>query len=277
MLILKKINNNVALAASDAGEEIVVFGKGVGFPAMPYELEDESVIQRIFVSGGDNSPEALCTVSDEVLLASSDIVDIAKGALECKLAHSLPFVLADHLQFAVERDADGIVLTNPLAHEIAFVYPREQELGMRGLEIVQKHTGVLLPESEATSIALHLVNAELDGMGSSQDMDLVLKSATALEQITQIVESHLGRNLDHTSYAYVRFVAHLRFLIRRLMKDGCKPTENSSLFRQAARDFPEAYQCASAINFYLEKSNHWSCSDEEMLYLMMHINRLKQS
>ena len=40
MLILKKINNNVALASNDAGEEIVVFGKGVGFPKTPYELED---------------------------------------------------------------------------------------------------------------------------------------------------------------------------------------------------------------------------------------------
>ena len=277
MLILKKINNNVALACSDAGEEIVVFGKGVGFPAMPYELEDESIIQRVFVSGGDNSSEALTTVSDEVLLAASDIVDVAKATLDCKLAPSLPFVLADHLQFAVERDADGIVLTNPLAHEIAYVYPREQELGLRGIEAVRKHTGVQLPESEATSIALHLVNAEVNGMGSSQDMDLVLKSAVALEQITQIVESHLGVTLDHASYAYVRFVAHLRFLIRRLMKDSCKPTENSSLFRQAARDFPEAYQCAAAIDNYLKQSNNWACSDEEMLYLMMHINRLKQS
>ena len=48
MLILKKINNNVALASTDAGEEVVVFGKGVGFHEMPYELEDESVIQRVF-------------------------------------------------------------------------------------------------------------------------------------------------------------------------------------------------------------------------------------
>ena len=277
MLILKKINNNVALASSDAGEEIVVFGKGVGFPEMPYELEDESCIQRVFVSDGGNSPEALSTVSDEVLMAASDIVDLAKEALDCKLAPSLPFVLADHLQFAVERDAEGLVLTNPLEHEIAYVYPRERELGQRGIEVVRTHTGVQLPEAEATSIALHLVNAEIDGMGSSQDMDLVLKSATALEQITQIIESHLGRTLDHASYAYVRFVAHLRFLIRRLMKDSCKPTENSSLFRQAARDFPEAYQCAAAIDNYLKKTNNWSCSDEEMLYLMMHINRLKQS
>lgn len=55
MLILKKINNNVALAASDDGREVVVFGKGIGFHEMPYELVDESLIQRKFY----NVPESL--------------------------------------------------------------------------------------------------------------------------------------------------------------------------------------------------------------------------
>ena len=53
MLILKKINNNVALASDGAGEEIVVFGKGVGFPRMPYELEDESVVERVCAHVGE--------------------------------------------------------------------------------------------------------------------------------------------------------------------------------------------------------------------------------
>ena len=38
MQICKKINNNVALARDAKGRELVVFGKGIGFPAMPYEL-----------------------------------------------------------------------------------------------------------------------------------------------------------------------------------------------------------------------------------------------
>lgn len=157
------------------------------------------------------------------------------------------------------------------------MYPRETELGHRGVEIVLDRLGVKLPESEVTSIALHLVNAEVDGMGSVQDMDLVMKSTLILERATQVIEGQLGQQLDRTSYAYVRFVAHLRFLIRRLIRGGCKETENSGLFRQAARDFPDAYRCAAGINEYLKRDYNWSCSDEEMLYLMMHVNRLRQS
>lgn len=42
MKITKKINNNVALAQDAKGRELIVFGKGVGFPATPYELTDLS-------------------------------------------------------------------------------------------------------------------------------------------------------------------------------------------------------------------------------------------
>lgn len=241
MLILKKINNNVALASSDAGEEIVVFGKGVGFHEMPYELEDESVIQRVFRDVDEKCIGGFANIADDVLLVASDIVAMADKALDCALAGNLVVCLADHLQYALER------------------------------------TGVNLPESEITSIALHLVNAEVDGMGSSQDMDLVMKSTVILERATQIIEGQLRQKLDRTSYAYVRFVAHLRFLIRRLMRGSCKETENSGLFRQAARDFPDAYRCAAGVNEYLKRDYNWSCSDEEMLYLMMHVNRLRQS
>lgn len=276
MLILKKINNNVALASTDAGEEVVVFGKGVGFHEMPYELEDESVIQRVFRDVDEKSIDGFEGISDEVLLVASDIVTLADQALDCKLAGNLVISLADHLQYAVERAGDGVSIENPLSHEVAFAYPRETELGHRGVEIVLDRLGVKLPESEVTSIALHLVNAEVDGMGSVQDMDLVMKSTLILERATQVIEGQLGQQLDRTSYAYVRFVAHLRFLIRRLMRGGCKETENSGLFRQAARDFPDAYRCAAGINEYLKRDYNWSCSDEEMLYLMMHVNRLRQ-
>lgn len=42
MKIIKQINNNAALALDGNGKELVVLGRGVGFPKMPYELTDLS-------------------------------------------------------------------------------------------------------------------------------------------------------------------------------------------------------------------------------------------
>lgn len=89
MLILKKINNNVALASSDAGEEIVVFGKGVGFHEMPYELEDESVIQRVFRDVDEKCIGGFANIADDVLLVASDIVAMADKASTAPLRATL--------------------------------------------------------------------------------------------------------------------------------------------------------------------------------------------
>lgn len=94
MLILKKINNNVALAASDDGREVVVFGKGIGFHDMPYELSDESLIQRKFYNVPESLQDMVGTLPDDVLLAASDIACFASRQLGCKLSGGLPFILA---------------------------------------------------------------------------------------------------------------------------------------------------------------------------------------
>lgn len=44
MIIVKKTNNNVAMARDDRGNELVVFGKGIGSYETPYYLEDESTL-----------------------------------------------------------------------------------------------------------------------------------------------------------------------------------------------------------------------------------------
>lgn len=273
MRIVKKINNNVALAVDAAGKDVVVFGKGIGFPAMPYELDDVSCVQRMFHDVDNRVFEAVAAIPDKVLLVSSDIVDLARMELDCKLNPNLTFTLADHLQFAIERVRDDIPLENPLAAEVSYIYPRENEVGMQGIKMVESRTGVTLPEAEACSIALHIVNAEAarEGLG---DMHLVMESAKVIERVTQIVEDKLEVKLDRSSYSYVRFVAHLRYLVGRLMQGASVKSSNSSLFRQAALDFPEAYACAYEVDQYLKKEHGWSCTDEELLYLMMHINRL---
>ena len=52
MKIVKRINHNAALAIDDNGNELVILGKGVGFPKTPYELTDLSLQNENF-SGDD--------------------------------------------------------------------------------------------------------------------------------------------------------------------------------------------------------------------------------
>lgn len=48
MVVLKKINNNVAICKDGRGRELIAFGKGIGFPQTPYVLTDLRKIERTF-------------------------------------------------------------------------------------------------------------------------------------------------------------------------------------------------------------------------------------
>ena len=275
MRIIKKINNNVALARDDHGREAIVFGPGVGFPKTPYELTDMSKIRRMFRDVDHGLLAAVASISDDVLSAALDISDVAAAALRCDLNSNLPFTLGDHLQFAIERCKNDALLESPLALDVAYVYPRETDVARRGLDIMERHTGIRLPESEVSSIALHLVNAETSGAYDPQNMALIMKSAAAIEKTTNIIEGDLAIKIDRESYGYVRFVTHLRYLIKRLSAAEQIDSGNADVFEHLAESFPGAFQCAKHVSSYLAEVCERACSDEEIVYLMMYLNRLQ--
>ena len=101
MQIIKKINNNAALGLDGSGTEVVVLGKGIGFPDMPYELTDYNAIQRTFYDMDPRYVQMAAGIPSAVLEASADIAEQAELELECELSPNLPFTLADHLNSAL--------------------------------------------------------------------------------------------------------------------------------------------------------------------------------
>ena len=72
----------------------------------------------------------------------------------------------------------------PLHYDVQHLYPREYELGLRALETVRLRTSSSLPRAEAVSIALHIVNAELEG----SDLSSTLTAVEVLDEVTTSVE-----------------------------------------------------------------------------------------
>ena len=77
MKLLRKINNNAAVAQDNRGREMVVLGRGVGFHSMPYELTDLSVVYRTFYDVDPQYYEILSNLPEEALLAAADITEQA--------------------------------------------------------------------------------------------------------------------------------------------------------------------------------------------------------
>lgn len=270
--ITKKINNNVALALDSGGKEIVVFGRGIGFPAMPYDLTDLSRIQRTFYDMKPNYVELAASLPEEIVLLAADIVENARCDLNCDLNPNLPITLADHLNFAIERHQTGLEVQNPLAYDIAHFYPIEVQLGKQALKDIQQKMGVELPASEATNIALHLINGEME----NNDMHTTLMTTKVIRDVTQMIETSLGIALDTSGFNYSRFVMHIRYLLQRMQQGTQETSGMGAEMRSVAYRHFSVYRCTLKVAAYFQENFGGECSEDEKLYLFMHINRLKE-
>ena len=272
MEVFKKINNNVALARDAKGRELVVFGKGIGFPAMPYDLTDLSKVQRSFYDVNEKYFDLLRDVPEVIFLAADDIADTAREELGCSLNSNLTYALADHLNFAIQRSREGMNVRTPLAYDIKHLYPQEYAIAKEGLHALCRTLGVELPESETVNIAMHIITAE----NEVGDMHSTILTAKVISEISAIVEEELGMKLDKESFSFSRFAMHLRYLVQRMMQG--KPLDSDSamdaMFVTMRNQYPKIYACVQQINLFLENTYGWQCSREEQLYLIMHVHRV---
>lgn len=271
MKLLRKINNNAAVAQDKRGREMVVLGRGVGFHPMPYELTDLSVVYRTFYDVDPQYYEMLSSLPEEALMAAADIAEQAEIALQAELNPNLPFTLADHIAFAQEREKQGIRLATPLHYDVQHLYPREYELGLQAMETVRLRTGTALPRAEAVNIALHIVNAELEG----SDLSSTLAAVEVLDEVTVLVERELGIALDRESYNYARFAMHIQFLVRRLSSGKVMEQGSGKMLSELSAEYPATYRCVQAVAKEIEQRHGWHCSSDEVLYLMLHIYRVQ--
>ena len=193
MWVIKKINNNVAMGKDSRNREVVLFGKGIGY-------------------GGNTSLLSLLDeIDEEIWNLAFRIVDRGKVVLNTNLKSSFTFVLADYLNFAVERIKKGLVISNPLQYDIEHLYEKEMELAEWAISLIDKKIRIKLPHAEAANIALHFAEAAevASQMENKNDIEWVI------EDVTKIVEESLGLKLDRKEFNYSRFVTHVQYLIQR--------------------------------------------------------------
>ena len=273
MWIISKINNNCALGRDSEGQDVVVFGKGIGFKRPPYELTDLSVIERTFYGVRGASLAALRDIPEDVVLVASDIIEYAKATLGVDLNPNACITLADHINFAIQRVRDGLVIETPLSLDVRHFYPKETRIGKRAVTIVKTRLKVELPDAEVTNIALHIIDAEAE----QGDLTQTKVTAEVVANVVGIVEGHFGRTLDTESFNYARFVMHLRFLVGRIEGKKTGESKMAPMLDVVAEAYPESFACVNDIVSYLHERWGWECDESETLYLLIYVQRLKSN
>ncbi len=80
--------------------------------------------------------------------------------------------------------------------------------------------------------------------------------------------------IDKDGFNYSRFVSHMFYLLKeKTRKLQLLPKIKGCLILMK-NEFIETYNCIVHIKEYLKVKLNWDCSQEELLYIMLHINRL---
>lgn len=273
IIIEKVINNNIISAYEKSGAEVIVMGRGIGFKKKQGEMVPADQISKIFRiksrTLAEQFKELLANMPLERVRISDEIISHAKDHLKLKLNQSIYVTLTDHINFAIERVSQGIEPQNALLWEIKRFYPQEFQLGIYALELIQDRLDILLPEDEAGFIALHFVNAEY-----GTDIRDAVKFPGQMQAIVDIVERDLGILLDESSLHYERFMTHIKFLIQRIYRKELLSSEDRELSLLMQRKYPREYQCSLKVAEYIMQATGSRLSEEEIMYLSVHIRRV---
>lgn len=275
--IKKVLNSSVVLVHDGDGNEFILLGKGIGYGKKTGEQIEDQDNNQMFVPVENTKSKQFEKLMDdipiEILSITQEIILEASKILECDFNKNLYLILADHLNFAVERMREGIVITNKVFWEIKNYYPKEFKAGMIAIYMFEERLGIQLPEEEAANIAFHFANA-IAGNSASND---AMKYAKVIGEINNIVIFSLNRPLDKQGMHYMRFVTHIKFFVERYFTNSMLASEDDSLYKQMEKTYPKEMSVALKIKFYLEKKYEKNLTNEEIAFLVVHIARLNKS
>lgn len=274
MVIFKILNNNAIVIRDENKREQIAMGRGLAYKKKPGDFVASSQIEKIYTLSSpdvsDRFQELMKDIPMDVIELADKFITYSKTKLAKRLNDVIYVSLVDHLHTAIERFRSGIEVKNVLLWDIKIFYADEFYLGEKALEMIKEAYGLELPLDEAGFIALHLVNAELnDSIQNTYEMTKVI------QEIISIVKYYFNLTFDENSVYYYRFITHLKFFSHRLLTGRTmKEQEQEDLLDIVRQKYKNAYSCAGKISDFILKKYKYTVSDEEILYLTVHIERI---
>ena len=269
---IRSINNNIAVCIDSTGTEVVAMGKGIGYGAMPHEVE-LSQISHTYYSVDPHLLSGIQDIPEDVLAFTAKVVDAARGQIHYRMSSNLVFTLADHIAFAIKRSKSNLKVKMPLAYDIEQNFPDEYRVARQIVRRIRREFGAALPNDEAAGIAMNFLNARIDE-ASEEESRRAQADEDMLEDITEIIENEFETTVDRSSFAFSRYATHMHYLFCRL-HTGEKLEASGLLGYQGIEDqFPEGVACVERIAQHIEDAWGAALSAEEKLYLVIHVSRI---
>ena len=277
MQVIKKINNNVAICRDGKQRELIAFGKGIGFPVLPYELTDMSRVDRTFYNISSQYLKLINDLPENVIEFTAKQLDVIRNQLPYELNPNLVFTMADHIAFCLERARKNIFIQMPSVYDLEQTYPQEVNIARKMVNEIERTFKINLPHSEVQGIALNLVNAKIlpkATVESRKEARLQEQFDEVMEKTTCIIEKEMGIQIDRKGFNYARFATHIQYLLRRLYENHSIDSDNLQMYQSLREEFPRVSACVDKIDEYYREDWGVELAEEEKLYMILHVNRV---
>lgn len=276
MVTIKKVyNNNVILAFENSSKkEVILTGCGIGFGKKPNDTIDDSKIEKKFVIQDNNFESKVnklaSEIPEEVFAVSSAIIEYAEKNLNTILDEYIYISLTDHIYFALKRYKENLPIKNELLYELRRIHKKEYEIGKWAIEYINKTFNVNFLIDEAGFIAMHIINANY--RESTNKSCLIMN---IINQILDIIKNYYSIEFIEDEINFDRLLTHLKFFAKRLIdKTESIDTNNNGLLEIVKVQYKESYDCVKQIKSFIEENYTYKVNDDEVLYLILHINRV---
>lgn len=273
MKVIRILNNNIVATLTNDKKEAVVQGSGIGFQKKPGDIIDESKIEKIYIFHDEERAEFEKLLEDtpiEYFQIAQDIANQSSKNLQITLSNKVLISLADHISFAVERKKKNISLPNLMLNEIKILYPQEYRVGVWAIHKIKEELNIELDKDEAGYIAIHIVNAELNVA-----RDKTINILRLCQNVIKIIQDTFNINLNEESLDYSRLLTHLKYLAQRIFtKKPVNFKKNEDMYELLIKKDERLLLCIEKVCRYIQKEFEYECSQEEQVYLMIHLLRV---
>ena len=273
MKIGQILNNNIALVRR--GEvDVIVVSNGIAFKKKVGDSLTMEEVEKVFVPDSNDFLETysylLSNVDESTLNATLKAINYVEEQLKDRVNTYLYLTLLDHIDYALKRAEKGQFVISPLNWEVRKFYPKEYQISKQILKIISEETKTEFPESEAVSIALHLINLK----ETQLDIEETIKIMETVNDMLGIIRHHFKLVFEEDSMNYNRLTTHLQYFAQRLAVGKVYASEDGELNTQVRMMYPDSHLCVKKLGRYLKDHFNKDMTKDEETYLILHVHRV---
>ena len=259
--IILPMNNNVALAKHENGEEVVLIGSGIAFNKKKGDPVLESKIEKLFRM---RTEESFITVT-------YDVIDTLSKKYHYPVQEYIYVTLTDHIYCSYQALQQGQYKSSDLP-DASGKYPIPYQIAQEAVAIYRERLLEAFPDDEINRIAYHFINAEgFSSPAGQSHLDQRKEILAAVEE--ELRKQGIKRTSDNSNF-YDRFMIHLNYFLDYLDRSRDDNVSLLEMESQIKLAYPQAYQIGSSLYEIIAQKTGIDLYHSERVYLVLHIQRL---